>query len=82
MTLTPHIRNFLNRDLPTENLRQGDVAWLLDTVSGKSGGEDGCVLEIFNMLGESIHVAIVPASAIEPLRADLVPSVREIESQA
>lgn len=71
----------VNRDLPNENLRQGDVAWLLDTVSGKSGGEDGCVLEIFNVLGESIRVAIVPASAIEPLRADLVPSVREIEGR-
>lgn len=61
-------RVMVNRNLPTENLRQGDVAWLLDTVPGKSGSEDGCVLEIFNMLGESIRVAIVPASAIEPLR--------------
>ncbi|MBZ0315720.1 MAG: DUF4926 domain-containing protein [Anaerolineae bacterium] len=82
MTLELYQRVMVNRDLPTENLRQGDVAWLLDTVPDKSGGEDGCVLEIFNMLGESIRVAIVPASAIEPLRADLVPSVREIEDQA
>ncbi|MBZ0320721.1 MAG: DUF4926 domain-containing protein [Anaerolineae bacterium] len=80
MSLVTHQRIVLTRDIPTENLRQGDVAWLLDTVPGKSGGEDGCVLEIFNMLGESIHVAIVPASAVEPLRADLVPSVREIEA--
>ncbi|GIK64949.1 MAG: hypothetical protein BroJett018_27430 [Chloroflexota bacterium] len=81
MSLAAHQRIVLTRDIPTENLRQGDVAWLLDTVPGKSDGEDGCVLEIFNMLGESIHVAIVPASAIEPLRADLVPSVRTLERQ-
>ncbi len=81
MTLELYQRVMLNRDIPTENLQQGDVAWLLDTVPGQSGGEAGCVLEIFNMLGESIRVAIVPASAIEPLRADLVPSVREIEGQ-
>lgn len=80
MTLELYQRVVINRDIPTENLRQGDVAWLLDYVPGKSNGEDGCVLEIFNMLGESIHVAIVPASAIEPLRADYVPSVREIEA--
>lgn len=80
MPIPLYQRIFLSRDLPTENLRQGDVAWLLDTVPGKSGGENGCVLEIFNMLGESIRVAVVLASAIEPLRADLVPSVREIEN--
>ena len=81
MTLELYQRVMVNRDLTTEHLRQGDVARLLDTVPGKSGGEEGCVLEIFNVLGESIRVAIVPASAIEPLRADLVPSVREIEGR-
>ena len=42
------------------------------------GGEEGAILEIFNALGESIGIATVPVSAIEPLRADQVPAVRSL----
>jgi hypothetical protein len=35
----------------------------------------GCVLELFNALGESIRVVTVPEDAVEPLRADEVLSV-------
>ena len=36
----------------------------------------GCVLELFNALGESIGVVTVPEDAVEALRADEVLSVR------
>jgi hypothetical protein len=62
--------------LPAHGLRAGDVATLVDMVDHPAGGERGCVLEVFNALGESIAVVTVPASAIEPLRADEVLSVR------
>ena len=65
-----------NRDIPEENLKQGDLARLVDYVQHPQGGEPGAVLEIFNALGESIRVAIVPTSAIEALRAEHVLSVR------
>jgi hypothetical protein len=68
----------VNRDFPEANLKTGDVAWLTDYVPHPQGGEDGCVLEIYNALGESIAVAVVPASAVAPLRADQVPSVRAL----
>lgn len=43
-----------------------------------SGGEEGYVLEFFNAIGESIAVVAVPASAIEPLRADEILSARPL----
>lgn len=70
----------LTRDVPAEGLCRGDVATLIDYVPGTeaSGGEEGCVLEVFNALGESIAVVAVPVSAIEPLRANEVLSVRPL----
>jgi hypothetical protein len=68
----------LTQDIPEENLRQGDVATLVDYVSHPHQGEEGAVLELFNALGESIAVIIVPFSAIAPLRADQIPSVRSL----
>jgi hypothetical protein len=66
----------LTRDVPTENLRRGDVAVLVDIVSHPSDGEDGAVLEVFNAVGESIMVTTVPISAIAPLQSNQVPAVR------
>jgi hypothetical protein len=36
------------------------------------------VLEIFNALGESLRVATVPQSLVEPLAADDIPSIRRL----
>ncbi len=60
----------LRHDLPEHDLLAGDVATLVEFVPHPEGGEMGCVLEVFNALGDSILVVAVPASAIEPLRAD------------
>jgi len=68
----------LLRDLPENNLRAGDVATLVEYVAHPSGGEEGCVIEVFNAIGESIAVSVVPLSAIEPLRADEVLAVRPL----
>lgn len=68
----------LIRDIPTENLQKGDVATLIDIVPHPSQGEEGAVLELFNAIGESIAVALVPISAIAPLRSDQMPAVRPL----
>lgn len=69
----------LTRDILSENLKKGDVAVLVDFIPHPSGGEEGAVLEIFNAVGESVAVAVVPISAITPLRPDQVPAVRPLE---
>lgn len=66
----------LNHDLPEYHLKAGDVATLIDFVSHPSGGEDGCVLEVFNAVGESIAVVTAPISNIKPLQKNEVLNVR------
>jgi hypothetical protein len=72
-------RIVVNRDIPGEDLHRGDVATVIEYLEHPGGGEDGAILEVFNVLGESLGVATVPVSAIEPLRADYVPAVRVSE---
>ena len=68
----------LTKDIPTENLRKGDVATLIDLVPHPSGGEEGAVLELFNAVGESVAVVVVPLSAVAPLQPNQMPAVRPI----
>lgn len=76
MTLELYKQVTLTRDLPDENLYQGDVAVLVDFIDHPAGGEMGAILEVFNALGESVSVVTVPISAIAPITAEHVPSVR------
>jgi hypothetical protein len=68
----------LSRDLPEYNLKTGDIATIVDFVPHSNGGEEGCVLELFNAVGESIGAISVPMSAVENLRADEIFSVRPL----
>ena len=68
----------LTRNIPEENLIQGDVAVVVEYVPHPAGGEEGAILEIFNAIGESVAVVTVPISAIKSLRADQVLMVREM----
>jgi hypothetical protein len=68
----------LTCDLPEHGLRAGDAAMLVDFVAHASNGEDGCVLEIFNAIGESLAVVAVPLSAVEVLRSDEILTVRTL----
>ncbi|MFN8374879.1 MAG: DUF4926 domain-containing protein [Anaerolineae bacterium] len=79
MKIELYQRIVLNRDVPEESLKQGDMAWLIDYVKHPSGGEEGAILEVFNVLGESIDVVTVPVSAIDLPREDQIPSARTIE---
>lgn len=75
-----YTRVFVNRDVPDEGLKQGDVATVVEYVEHPEGGEEGAILEVFNAVGETLGIATVPVSAIEPLGPNLVPSVRTIET--
>ena len=69
----------LTRDFPEHQLRAGDLVTLVDFVPHpSSGGEDGCVLEVFNAVGKSIAVITAPLSAIEPLSPDEILTVRSL----
>lgn len=68
----------LSRDVPEYNLKQGDVAMLIDYITHPSGGEDGYILEVFNAVGDSLAVLTVPISAVSKLPSEAVLSVRPL----
>lgn len=78
MKLALYQRVSLRRDVLEHGLKKGDVAMLVDYVPHPAGGEDGCVLEVFNALGDSIAVVTVKESEIEGLRADEVLTIRPL----
>ncbi|KAB8335608.1 DUF4926 domain-containing protein [Scytonema tolypothrichoides VB-61278] len=78
MTLELYKEVALTLDLSEYQLRAGDIATLIDFVPHPTGGEDGCLLEVFNAVGESIAVVTVPVSAVEALRADEILTVRSL----
>ncbi len=55
----------LTHHLPEHQLRAGDVATLIEFVSHPQGGERGCLLEVFNAIGESIAVIVGVTSFAE-----------------
>ena len=71
----------LTRDIPEEGLKKGDLAMVVDHHPG-SDGEDGYSLEVFNAVGETIAVTIVPESAIAALRPDQILSARPLAKTA
>jgi hypothetical protein len=71
----------LRIDIPEHGLRKGDVATIVEHLPGKNG-DDGYALEVFNAIGETIAVITTPESAVEPLTADEIPSVRPLRKTA
>jgi hypothetical protein len=67
----------LLRDVPEHGLKRGDVATLVDFAPGE-GNERGAVLEVFDAVGNSIAVVILPDHEVEPLHAGEVLSVRNV----
>jgi Domain of unknown function (DUF4926) len=78
MTVELYQEVALTRDLPEYGLKSGDVAILVDFVPHPSGGEEGCVLEVFNAIGESFAVIAVPILVVEVLRPDEILTVRPL----
>jgi hypothetical protein len=72
----------LKCDIAEHGLKRGDVATLVDVVPHPNGGENGCVLEVFNAVGESITIVTVRQSDIEGLHADEILSVRLLAKAA
>jgi hypothetical protein len=72
----------LTRDIPEHNLCKGDVAVVVEHLPGtaSSGGEDGYALEVFNAIGETIAVVMVPVSSVKPLTENDILQVRSLSA--
>lgn len=71
----------LARDVPEENLRAGDVGTVVER-HDVPGRETGYSVEFFDMLGNTVAVVTLPASALRaPTHADR-PAVRAEQVRA
>ncbi|MBK8206968.1 MAG: DUF4926 domain-containing protein [Planctomycetes bacterium] len=68
----------LLRDVPEHGLKRGDVATIVDFAPSKDGKSRGAVLEVFDAVGNTLAVVIVPDHHVEPLHAGEVLSVRTL----
>lgn len=68
-------------DLPDLGLLKGDVVTLVDELRAVDGTL-GYAVEVFNAVGDTLDVHMIPASALEPLREDEVFCIRQIEMAA
>ncbi len=67
----------LAKDIPEKKLRRGDVATVVDYHS-TSGGEAGYSIEVFNAVGDTIAVTVVPESFLQDLTSDEILHVRSL----
>ena len=70
----------LTQDMPENQLYTGDVAVVVDYLpaTAESGGEAGYALEVFNAIGETIAVVMVPESSVKPLTENDILQVRSL----
>jgi hypothetical protein len=67
----------LAMDVPSEGLRRGDVATIVDHFP-PADGEEGYALEVFTALGTTIKVVVLPRSALKALSEEDIWSVRAL----
>lgn len=76
MNFTLYTQVALTQDLAKSGFKAGDVATLVDFAGNLKSAEQGCVLEVFNAVGKTINVVVVPQAAIRPLSADEILTTR------
>ena len=70
-------------DVPTDGIRRGDVATVVEHhVAPIPGGELGYSVEVFNAVGETLAVLTLSESQLEALRSDEILSVRSLTTHA
>lgn len=70
----------LTRDVPEQGLRAGDVGTVVERHTVPGVPEEGYSVELFDITGDTVAVATLPASALRlPTRADR-PAVRALSA--
>ena len=67
----------LAKDIPEKGLQRGDLATVVDRHPANKG-EPGYSIEIFNALGDTISVTVVPESFLQELTANEILHVRPL----
>ncbi len=77
MTFELFTKVALKRDVPEWNLREGDLATVVDTHQGPPGMPTGYSLEVFNVKGDTVAVICLSEDEIAPLEENEVYQVRK-----
>lgn len=73
-------RRDLTRDIPEHSVRAGDIDTVVEHHVVPGVGEEGYSVEFFDMAGNTVAVATLPASALrQPTAADR-PAVRQLSA--
>jgi len=80
MAFEPYNDVILTRDVPERGLRAGEVGTIVERHVAPRLPEDGYSVEFFDMIGNTVAVVTVPASALRlPTPADR-PAVRALSA--
>jgi hypothetical protein len=66
-------------DVPEHRLKRGDIVKIVDHHIAPDATE-GYSIEVFNAVGDTIAVTVVPATALESLREDEILCARSVTS--
>jgi hypothetical protein len=78
MTLALYQRVVLTQDLPSEGLRAGDIAVIVEHYPARADVPEGYEVEVFAANGQTITIVSVPAAAVREATEREVLSVREM----
>ncbi len=67
----------LSKDIPEKRLRRGDLATVVDYHPARDG-EAGYSIEVFNAVGDTIAVTVVPESFLQELTSNEILHVRSL----
>ena len=67
----------LAKDIHEKKLRRGDLATVVDYHPAQAG-EPGYSIEVFNAVGDTITVTVIPESFLQELTADEILHVRSL----
>ena len=78
MLIKRYARVSLRRELPSHHLERGDVATVVDFAPVPETGDEGCVLEVYNAVGELIGTVTVSEVDVQPLQDNEILCVRKL----
>jgi hypothetical protein len=80
MTFELYSDVILTRDVVDRGLRAGDVGTIVDRHVVPGTAEEGYSVEFFDMLGNTVTVVTVPASAVRPPTPTDRPAARALSA--
>lgn len=70
-------RAALATDLPDYELKSGDLVTIVECLPANGQHGDGYVVEVFDVLGNTLHVIALAEEQLQALKPKAVPTMRE-----